>query len=128
MFYVTINAFRESFSIPKDNYEFNLETIKKIASEKGIRTEGDFIFLYHGTSVKNAKNIFKTNKLKIGTWLSEEFEISKKYGQMASNNSQVIYLKLYMGSLSYNNYFTTMEDLFSTYIGYTPKNYERKTI
>jgi len=104
------------------NYESNMETIREIAKKKGIDINGDYISLYHGTSLPNFKKILKSGMLKSGTWLASDFDISKRYANMSTNGKPVVDLcTVYIGALYYNGYFTTLCDLHFANGRYTPK-------
>ena len=106
------------------NYDFFININKKVAEEKNIQTHGDYIVLYHGTSLKNHNAILKSNKLKSGTWFSEDFEVAKKYGTMTTNGKSVVDMCLiYMGAIMYNGYFSSQCDLYYYEGKYSPKEF-----
>lgn len=104
------------------DYEFNINIIKKVAKENNILTEGDFIFLYHGTSKSNYTKILKSGKLNSETWLAKDYETSEKYAKMTGGKYVVDLCAVYMGVLSYNGYFSTMCDVFFKNGRYYPKD------
>jgi len=108
----------------KENRKFYLEQVRKIAKEKGYRTQGDFIFLYHGTNQANHKKIIKSAKYKAGTWFAVDEETARKYGrQSISKGEPVVSIAIvYMGSLYYNGYFSSLEDLYLQNGKYQPKD------
>lgn len=104
------------------DYEFNIDVIKKVARENNILTEGNFIFLYHGTSQSNHKKILKSGKLNLGTWLAKDYETSEKYASMTGSSNIVDLCAVYMGALYFNGYFTTLCDVFFKNGRYYPKD------
>lgn len=115
----------ESYVIAEDIRQKRIAQIKKIAEEENIRTEGDFIFLYHGTSAANMKKILKSGKFKMGTWFAKTLSESEKYAAMKGSKPATSVFVLYMGSLTYNGYFTSQEDLHYWRNGkYAPKGYK----
>lgn len=113
----------ESYAVSQDIRHKRIEQNRKIAEEEGLRTDGDFIFLYHGTSEGNLKKILKSGKFKMGTWFAKSLEEAQKYAALKGKPATSVYT-VYMGSLTYNGYFTSQEDLFYWREGkYAPKGY-----
>ena len=95
--------------------EFNMKNIKKIAEELNILIQGDYIVLFHGTTVKNINSIRRSGKLNVNTFLTEKLEVAKKYSRQnvsREKDSIVDTFLIYMGSLNYNGYFYTTEELY----------------
>lgn len=126
MLHPSFALFEQYLEESNNNYEFIIDIIKKIAKENNIDTEGDFIYLYHGTNLKNYNAILKSNKFKAGTWFSEKQEVAERFARQSTNGKiAVMHVKLYMGSLYYNGYFTTQEELHLIKNNeYVPKGYK----
>ena len=110
------------FENEKIDYVFFINIIRKIAKEKGYQTDGDYIVLYHGTSVPNMKKIINSGRLNSGSWLAGDYETAERYAMMASKGKHhVEIMRVYMGSLYYNGYFSTLCDLYYSEGAYKPK-------
>jgi hypothetical protein len=115
----------ERYEVPQDVRDARIKTISKIAKEEGLRTDGDFIMLYHGTSRVNMDKIVKSGKLHNGTWFAKTFKEAERYALTKVNSpkkSAVEVFFVYMGSLTYNGYFTTQEELLFKNGKYAPKS------
>lgn len=126
MLHPSFALFEQYLEESNNNYDFFINNIKKIAKENNIDTDGDFIYLYHGTNLKNYNAILKSKKFKAGTWFSEKQEVAERFAKQSTNGKIVVMrVKLYMGSLYYNGYFTTQEELYLIKNNeYVPKGYK----
>lgn len=123
MYRLPANA-NESYKIPKKTREFYLKTNKLIAKNLGLYTSDDHVLLFHGSSASNMKKIIKSGMLLSGTWLATDLKTAQRYaltkdeGKGATDS-----MMIYMGSIIYNSYFSTQEDLFRVSGGfYSPKD------
>lgn len=108
-----------------DVYRHRIEIMRK-----KFEIDSDTVWFtgYHGTSVKNAKSIERT-KLRSGSWIAKDFETAKKYSEIQAHGGEpyVMQIRFFIGSCYPNgDYIVTQEDLYSTSVGYVPKNLMRK--
>jgi GNAT superfamily N-acetyltransferase len=108
--------------VPPDIRKKRVEQNSKIAKELGLRFEGDYVQLYHGTSKANLSKIYKSGKFKSGTWFATDLETAQKYAKANHNTSAVDTVWVYMGSLVYNGYFSSQEELYFGNNRYSPKD------
>lgn len=83
-----------------------------IAKKRGIRTEGEYLMLWHGTNTANAKKITKQHRFKAGTWFAADQETAMKYARMAGGKPQLMMVFIHAGSvLPSGDYWTSQADL-----------------
>ena len=101
--------------VPTKKKKKRILQIREIAKKEKIPTDGDFIMLFHGTSNKNMDSIVKSGKFNSGTWFAKTFDEAKKYANTKvtdTKNSVATVCMIFMGSLTYNEYFTTQEEVY----------------
>lgn len=97
------DAVREKYNIPEDTV---------------------WMQLYHGTSVKNAKNIGQKG-FRDGAWFATDYKTADDYSKRQAHGGEpyVISARVYIGSLlPSGDYLTAQEPLASTSQGYLPKD------
>jgi len=114
----------ENYRVPDNTREMMLRTAKDVAKTEGLRTDGDFIFLFHGTTRGHMESINRSGKIKMGTWFATSQEEAMKYARTKGSNPVVDTFAVYMGSLVYNGYFNLQEDVFLRDGHYAPKDYK----
>ena len=68
-----------AYAIFEDGQQW-LEGNMKLARDRGLRTEGDFILLWHGTSPASMRNIMKTHRFLKHAWFAEDEATARRYG------------------------------------------------
>lgn len=115
----------ESYAVPQDIRDKRIADIKKICKENKIRTEGDYVQVFHGTSRSNMNKIIKSGMFKMGTWFAADEATAKRYAltKVSAPSAAITgVFFLYMGSLTYNGYFNAQEDLWLENGKYSPKD------
>ncbi len=119
---------RSVYTVPDATRKMFLDINRKAAADRNIRTDGDFIFLFHGTSRQNMNKIVNSGMLKSGTWLTPDLDEANRYAYTKGGSPVIDTFAVYMGSLVYNGYFNTQEDLILKDGHYAPKNYINESV
>ena len=108
----------------EEDRQHRIVHIKNELTKLNIHFNGDFVSLYHGTSPKNYKLILKSNRLNSGTWLSQDMAVARRYALMHLKRGEPIVdlCLVYIGSLYFNGYFSTTEDLYFKNGRWQPKD------
>jgi len=110
--------------VPDDVRKTNVEKNIKLAKERGIRTDGEYIFLFHGTSNANMKKIHKSGKFRNGAWFGADLETaqlyaSRNHGEKSSVDSVLVWAGVINSS---GDYWVSNEELFFKNSRYMPKD------
>lgn len=98
--------------------------MEKMRSVFKLDDDTNWLFVYHGTSEANAKNIIKT-KLNNGTWLTDDYSTAELYANRQAHGGKpyVMSFNVFIGScLPSGDHITTQEDLYMTSKGFVPKS------
>lgn len=91
-----------------------LENNLKLANERKLHTDGEFILLWHGTSPASMKNIMKTHRFREYAWFAEDESAARRYGMIKIQRGlpAVAMFFVHAGSvLPSGNYWTAQSEL-----------------
>lgn len=110
--------------VPDDVRKANVKRNLEIAKERNIRTDGEFMLLFHGTSNANMKKIHKTNRFNNGTWFGADIETAELYAKRNhGDKSSIDSVFVWAGVLSPSGkYWVSNEELYFKNSRYMPKD------